>query len=152
MMSHVVAQRGRRNTRFTQDRNEDEDSRVQSVPVSLPPAVAAPDAKALIVYSTLDGQPLELVRLRVILVQMLNHRLRSTMPFVDWTAAHQPWTLAAILGRWRGVIFSALKQKLWARALRYGRTNPRRFTVRLDNLKATEAREQGICFCWVDSF
>lgn len=68
-----------------------------SAAVTLDPSVAAPSSKALIVYNHLEGQPLELVRLRVCCLQMLNERLRVVMPFVDWNLAPQAWSLAAVL-------------------------------------------------------
>jgi len=102
------------------------------------------DRKALSVYHYLQNLALEDVYMRMSILRLLNSRLRSVLPLIDWSLVRSPWSLSYVFGRLRGMVFSQMKMNLWKAALSKTLGNYRargQPGVVLDNHKATRVRE-----------
>lgn len=97
-------------------------------------------------YPLLERRVVEDMRLRFAVLRLLNARVASLLPLIDWTQQGDDESLAHTFRRLRGVVFSQLKMGIWDRAIKVsapdgaGRRHGS-FQVKLDRRKANGAAE-----------
>jgi len=134
----------RARARYDIDQSNDTTDGTDQIPITIDPKFVLDDKKQLVLYQHLQNLELDEVYMRMSTVKLLNARLKSVLPLIDWSLVRQPWSLSYVFGRLRGLIFSQLKMKMWNDALQRTRGRgdyKRRSSVVLDNHKASRARD-----------
>lgn len=119
-----------------------------------PASLAAPRCSCLLIahhlrpparYPELEACDASELELRFAVLRLLNARVASLLPLIDWSRASDPQSLAFLFRRVRGIVFSQLKFSLWNRALSSSSTVDRmygRSMLELDRRRATLASER----------
>jgi hypothetical protein len=80
---------------------------------------------------------------RFTLVQILNGFLKDVLSLIDLTMLDKPWSIASLLSRCRGLIFTLLKDPIWAAALEATQGQGSEFELRLSRSRAMKFASQG---------
>jgi hypothetical protein len=83
------------------------------------------------------------IEARFAMIQQLNVFLRTVLPLIDLSAIDKAWSVAALLSRCRGLIFTVLKLPLWNEALAATTTNASSFELRLSRSRSLKFASSG---------
>ncbi|ETO35324.1 hypothetical protein RFI_01738 [Reticulomyxa filosa] len=100
-----------------------------------------PDSKLLERHDALSDIDLQTLKRRFFMLQMLNHKMKTIFPLVDFTQVGLSWSLASRLCGLRSLIFTDLKRQPWQNVLQQTSSN-HRTSVLVNRLKALRTRER----------
>ncbi|ETO10269.1 hypothetical protein RFI_27108 [Reticulomyxa filosa] len=97
--------------------------------------------KLLEKYDALSDIDIQVLKRRYFMLQILNHKMKTIFPLVDFTQVGLSWSLASRLCGLRSLIFSDLKRQPWQNVLQQTSSNNRTSVV-INRLRALRARER----------
>ncbi|GAB5369199.1 hypothetical protein AAMO2058_001385000, partial [Amorphochlora amoebiformis] len=98
--------------------------------------------KLLRTYHLLKDLPEDALRMRFLFIQILNVRILSVLPMVDFSQALSPWSLAHRISMLSHLIFLEIKNIAWTHILNQTSTG-RGHYVNINQPRALKARERG---------
>jgi len=110
--------------------------------INLPARMVEIPDKLLRPYPLLRGIPRECLRMRFLFIQILNVRILSVLPMVDFSQALSPWSLAHRLSALSHLIFLEIKNIAWTHILQQTATG-RGHYVNINLPRAKKAQERG---------
>jgi hypothetical protein len=143
-----------RNRRPQQEQPEDEDedqprpretyTHLLDLPLSSKSVgqVLTADPKLLQSSSLLSHLPLETLKHRFSVIQLLNARLVEVMPFVDWKQSLNPWSLAHRLASISWLILLEVKNRAW-KGILASTAQGHAANITINRPRALKARERG---------
>jgi len=130
--------------RLRTDFNQDYDpSRTQLVTANA--HTLNPSKKVVEGFQLISHQRLKTMRTRFLMISMLNNKIDTVLPLVDFTQATTVNSLAWRVCRLRSLIFMELKNRAWKKILHKTRAADRHMSIRvmINRPRALKARETG---------
>jgi hypothetical protein len=98
--------------------------------------------KVLDSYPLLSTMPPQDMALRFSFIQLLNRKLESVLPFIDFSKASNAWSLASRLASLSSIVFLEIKSRVWRAILAQTNAGGRQY-VTVNRPRAFGAKQKG---------
>jgi hypothetical protein len=105
-----------------------------------------PSSTQLARFHQLTGIPTEALQFRFSAIRLLNLRLSSIFPLVDFSQCHLSWSLAHAIANLKGIIFLQTKLHIWNKILSNTVSNKGRPSVTISRPRALKAKESTLIY------